>query len=423
MEPIRRIKGTDDILPPESLLWQKLTSIIRKVMSLYNYQEIIMPVFEYSELFARGIGTSTDIVSKEMYTLVDKGGRNVTLRPEGTASVVRAYIEHSLGSKSPVVKLYYIGPMFRQERPQKGRRRQFNQFGIEILGAPSPLADVEGISLNLRILSEIGIHNSKLMINSIGDSNCRGKYRSDLTGYLEKRFDRLCGDCQERYRVNALRVFDCKNESCQIELRDAPLMLDYLCEGCREHFDLVKKGLEKHQIDYSINSRLVRGLDYYTRTVFEIVSSEIGSQDSLSGGGRYDLLVEELGGKSTPAFGFAAGMERMLLAWEQNSVISSSLIKLDCFLAAPKGIHLTQAAIIAEKIRDEGISVEVDLLGRSLKSELKEANRLNARLVIILGEDEASRGVCLVRDMVSSVQWEEPSPRLVNSVVEYISKI
>jgi len=200
-------------------------------------------------------------------------------------------------------------------------------------------------------------------------------------------------------------------------------MLDYLCEGCREHFDLVKKGLEKHQIDYSINSRLVRGLDYYTRTVFEIVSSEIGSQDSLSGGGRYDLLVEELGGKSTPAFGFAAGMERMLLAWEQNSVISSSLIKLDCFLAAPKGIHLTQAAIIAEKIRDEGISVEVDLLGRSLKSELKEANRLNARLVIILGEDEASRGVCLVRDMVSSVQWEEPSPRLVNSVVEYISKI
>ncbi len=415
MEPIKRIKGTDDILPPESATWQYVADTIRRVMSLYNYREIITPIFEYTELFARSIGASTDIVSKEMYTFLDMGERSLTLRPEGTASVVRAYVEHSLSVKFPIAKLYYIGPMFRQEKPQKGRKRQFNQFGIEILGTDSPYADVEGIILNLRVLKELGITDTHLMINSIGDPNCRQGYRRALKEYLQPRLEKLCSDCQLRYHNNPLRVFDCKKQSCQAQLEDAPVMSDYLCDDCRKHFDKVLHILDKLDIEFSINERLVRGLDYYTKTVYEITSTALGSQNSLSGGGRYDILVEELGGKPTPAFGFAAGIERIIMAMEQSEGYETPKPQLDYFIALTNDEILTTAMEFAERLRDKGNSVNIDFRGKSLKSQMKQADKLGAKRVVIIGDDEFSKGVYLLRDMETGEQTEIPLSIIPNT--------
>jgi histidyl-tRNA synthetase len=406
METIRRIKGTEDILPDESYRWNFLFDTVREVMRLYNYKEVITPIFENTDLFARGIGGDTDIVSKEMYTFNDKGGRSLTLRPEGTASVVRAYIEHSLAGKSPVSRLFYTGPMFRQEKPQKGRKRQFNQFGIEIIGTDSPFADVEGILLNLEILRRLKVGECELMINSIGDPRCRKEYYRDLRSYLRARIDGFCRDCQSRIDKNPLRVFDCKNPDCQERLDGAPVVLDYLDEYNRNHFNEIRSALDALQIGYKVNSRLVRGLDYYTKTVYEIVSPSVGAQDALSGGGRYDLLVEELGGKPTPAFGFAAGIERILLAMDKNAEIEISEKRLDCFIAVPDTFVLTNAVAFAEKLRKAGLSAEIDLLGRSLKAQMREANRLNAKRVIIFGGDEFARGIYSIKDMTTGVQQE-----------------
>ncbi len=421
MESIKRIKGTDDILPPEIYLWQFMETKIREIMQRYNYQEMRIPIFEHTELFARSIGEATDIVSKEMYTFNDLGGRSLTLRPEGTAGVVRAYIEHSLGAKEPVVKCYYICPIFRQEKPQKGRRRQFNQFGIEVLGTDSAYADVEGILLNLGILKGLGIDDCQLRINSIGDPDCRVRYRVALKEYLKPRLDELCEDCRIRFEKNPLRILDCKRESCQAELKEAPVVLDHLGEESKEHFEQVRSGLDKLNTDYSIDKRLVRGLDYYTRTVFEIISQSLGAQDSLSGGGRYDLLVEQLGGKPTPAFGFAAGMERLILVMQESERLEMPVRSIDCFIAAPKGENLDEALILAEKVRDRNLSAEIDLLSRSLKAELKTANKLNANFVVILGDNELKRGVGSVRDMKSSEQWEEPLDKLPTRLAELVS--
>ncbi|MCP4633965.1 MAG: histidine--tRNA ligase [candidate division Zixibacteria bacterium] len=406
MKQIIRVKGTEDILPQDSFLWQFLSEEVRDVMHKYNYREIIVPVFEHTELFARGIGSSTDIVSKEMYTMTDMGGRQITLRPEGTASVVRSYIENSLGSQSPVNKLYYFGPMFRQEKPQKGRNRQFHQFGIEIIGTDSPMADVEGIALNMSILSRLGLNDCKLMINSIGDEECRPRFRKELKSYLNSRLENLCTDCQTRYENNPMRVFDCKKRTCQSQLTGAPVMLDFLNEESKKHFNSVQEGLRSLDIEYSLNKRLVRGLDYYTKTVYEITSDSIGAQDSLSGGGRYDLLVEELGGKPTPAFGFAAGIERIVIAMKKVDNFEAPVTKPDCFIAVQNSKLLTNALVLAEKFRRECISVDIDFAGRSLKAQMREANRLGVKAVVIIGENEVEKGIYTYKDMKSGEQKE-----------------
>ncbi|MBD3168087.1 MAG: histidine--tRNA ligase [candidate division Zixibacteria bacterium] len=408
MKALQRIKGTDDILPPESRLWRYLYDVVHQTMSQYGYNEIIVPMFEYTELFARGIGEATDIVSKEMYTFKDMGGRSITLRPEGTASVVRAFTENSLGSKSPLSKLYYIGPMFRQEKPQKGRKRQFYQFGLEVLGTDSPFADVEGIVLNVRILQKLGINDTQLMINSIGDPESRSVYKESLKEYIKSRLDNICDDCRKRYENNPLRVLDCKRQECRKEMQNAPSILEHLNKDSKKHFESVKAGLDAIGIEYKINERLVRGLDYYTRTVYEIVSSSLGAQDSISGGGRYDLLVEELGGKPTPAFGFAAGIERIILAMDGNKRDEIMDSGIDCFIAVLDTKILTKAFELAENFRKAGLSVEIELLGRSLKAQMREANRSGAKTVVMLGEDEINRNVYGLKNMATGDQKEYP---------------
>ncbi len=317
----KAIYGTRDILPDDYPYYLKVISSLSRLAAAANYSFIQPPVFEATELFARGIGETTDIVSKEMYTFSDQGQRSLTLRPEGTASVVRAYLEHSLGAKEGLVKLWYVGPMFRQERPQAGRLRQFYQLGVEAIGSLDPALDAEVIGLNYRILCDLGLTELKIHINSIGMPEDRKTHKKAFAQFVEPKLDKFCADCRKRYEQNPLRMFDCKESSCQQLLKDAPTIMDYLTDENRVHFDKVCEYLEAAAVPYIIDKRLVRGLDYYTRTAWEIKSDKLGSQDSLSGGGRYDLLVEELGGSPTPAIGFAAGIERIIMAMPKNEAV------------------------------------------------------------------------------------------------------
>ncbi len=406
------LHGTRDILPPESSLWQYIEAKVREVMRIYNYREIRFPIFEHTELFQRGIGESTDIVTKEMYTFKDLGGRSLTLRPEGTAPVVRAYIQHSLAKKAPVNKLYYLGPMFRQERPQKGRMRQFHQFAAELLGTLDPAADVEMIDLNLEVYRRLGLKNLKLYLNSVGCPKCRPQHRQKLLAFAKDKLPELCSDCNLRYTRNPLRMFDCKVETCQIILKEAPVMLDSLCHECREHFERVKQNLEYLEIDFELDDHMVRGLDYYTKTAFEIRSEELGAQDSLSGGGRYDLLVSDLGGEETPAIGFAAGTDRLIVAIESQKISYPSDEKIDIFIA-PVGEEAKKTAMkLLFSLRRKGHSCEIDYLDRSLKAQMREANRLGAKKVIIVGERELEEGVYEVKDMQTGEQVRMPQAEL-----------
>jgi len=397
----RTIKGTKDILPEETAGWQHVESVIRRVMQNFNYQEIRTPAFEQTGLFARSIGELTDIVSKEMYTFLDRSEESITLRPEGTAATLRAYIQNNLGEQSPLTKVYYIGPMFRQERPQAGRLRQFHQFGAEAIGASSPQLDVEMMALPLEIYKQLGINHFALKINSVGCEKCRPSYKQLLQKELRSIFTQLSHDSQLRVEQNPLRVLDSKDEKDKELTTGMPLMNEHLCEECTVHFASVRSLLDALNILYEVDGRLVRGLDYYTKTAFEITSTALGSQDALAGGGRYDLLVEELGGKQTPGVGFAAGIERLLIVLaklDKNKIISSTPVIY--FVGLDETARIW-AFLKTNELRRQGICAEVDYLGRSVKSQMREANRQHAQYAIVVGEQELKTKIAKLKNMLT----------------------
>jgi len=408
---IRTVKGTHDILPDETVLWRRIESAIHKFMLKYGYGEIRTPIFEKTELFKRGVGEETDIVSKEMYSWVDQGGDNLTLKPELTAPVVRSFIQHNLGGQSAINRLYYIDACFRRERPQKGRTRQFHQFGAEIFGSPHPEADAEIIAIVYNFYNEMGVKDLAVKLNSIGSDECRENYRDALKTFLQSHLSELTETSKVRFEKNPLRILDTKVEHEKELLKDAPNIADYWSTEDTDHFNSVKEILTALNIPYIIDPLMVRGLDYYTRTTFEITSGALGAQDALCGGGRYDKLVESLGGKSTPAVGFGAGMGRLILALEHSDKENiDDQIKISVISLSEAAIN--QSQIIANDLRKDGYTVLTDTLRRSLKSNLREANRNNVRIAIIIGDDELSKNVVQVKNMQSSDQQFIPTDKL-----------
>lgn len=401
---IKAITGTKDILPSDITKWQYLEKLLRETFQLFNYKEIRTPIFEETALFARGIGEETDIVSKEMYTFKDRSETSITLRPENTAGVVRSFIEQSLGAQQSLNKLYYIGAMFRQERPQAGRLRQFHQFGAEALGSTSPLLDAEMIQVAYHILKNLGLKNLVVKINSLGIPEVRENYKNVLRDYLQNKKDKLSEESRKRFDTNILRIFDSKIEVDQQIMKDAPLLIDYLDEQSKNDFDVVKNYLTNVGIPFEIDPALVRGLDYYTKTTFEIVSGSVGSQSALCGGGRYDLLVEELGGKATPGVGFAAGMERILLACENEKSFSLENDYLDVYLIRIDSDLELEIANIASNLRRENFSCDYDYLNRSVKAQMREANKFNAKYVVFVGGDEYKQGELNVKNLSNGEQ-------------------
>lgn len=405
---IKAIKGTKDILPEEIKNWKYLENIVQRVFHDFNYQEIRTPIFEETSLFERSIGEATDIVGKEMYTFTDRGGTNITLKPEMTASVVRSFVEHSLGNLQSLNKLFYISPMFRQERPQAGRLRQFHQFGAEALGSTSPYLDAEMIQIAFNILKKLGLNDLTVKINSLGVPASRELYKEKLKNFLADKKELLSEDSRKRFDVNILRIFDSKVDSDQALLKDAPTILDYLDDESRNDFEIVKKSLNTAGIPFWVDSKLVRGLDYYTKTTFEIASGRVGSQNALCGGGRYDLLVEELGGKSTPGVGFAAGIERILMACANEKSFTLPEDSLDLYIVK---LDKELSSIIydtATYFRKEGFAVDFDYLDRSVKAQMREANKCNAKFVLFIGGDEYKSGLCNLKKMSDGVQLQVP---------------
>ncbi len=396
-------KGTRDLLPPETSLWQQMERIFADVCSRFGYREIRLPTFEQTELFQRGVGEVTDIVQKEMYTFPDKGGRSMTLRPEGTAGVVRSYVENGLASWPSPVRLYYNITAFRYENVQKGRYREFHQFGCEAFGAAGPLIDAELISLLAVFFSEVGLAETSLRINSIGCPDCRQTYLALLKDWLRPHLDQLCQNCQERFERNPLRIIDCKAEACQQLTAAAPAQADHLCPPCQEHFTGLQHHLEVLQLPFTVDKKIVRGLDYYTRTVFEFVSDHVGTQGTICGGGRYDGLVEMLGGQPTAGIGFALGVERLLLELAARQAISQPESGLELYLAVA-GTARDVAQDLCLRLRQAGVRCETDLLQRSLKAQLRSAGRSGARYLLVLGDDEAASGQANLRDLASGTE-------------------
>ncbi|MBQ7318350.1 MAG: histidine--tRNA ligase, partial [Phascolarctobacterium sp.] len=392
--------------PADVAAWRYLEDTMRKVCAQYGYKEIRTPVFEHTELFLRGIGETTDVVEKEMYTFTDRGDRSLTLRPENTASAVRAFIEHKLYAEPAPTKLFYIGPMFRYDRPQAGRYRQFHQFGIEALGVQGPNIDAEIILLAVQILQSLGLKDLKLKINSVGCPKCRPEHREKLQEFFKPNFEHLCKDCQSRYDRNPLRLLDCKVPKCQELGEGAPSLEECLCEECKAHFEGLKELLTAAGIEYEVDHNLVRGLDYYTKTAFEIQYSPLGAQSAVCGGGRYDGLIEEVGGPATPGIGFAMGMERVLLALESQNLLPAADDAMDVFVVCPKKENFTIAFKTAIELRRAGFKVDYDFQGRSMKAQMKAANRVQAKYVLIFGEDEVARGQVVLRNMANSEQNE-----------------
>jgi len=398
------IKGFKDILPEEIGHWQRLESTARRLLESFGYQEIKTPLLESTELFSRGIGQDTDIVSKEMYSLQDGKGRGMTLRPEATASVVRAYIQHRLYQKDPVQKLFSIGPMFRHERPQKGRFRQFHQVNAEMFGDPGPRSDADIIGMTMHLVDSIGLKDLSLYLNSLGCPACRPSFRETLKSYLEGKRDLLCEDCRRRAITNPLRVFDCKVEGCNHAVAEAPSILDFLCDACRDHFEGLKDYLSRLDIPFILNHRLVRGLDYYTRTTFEIQTERLGAQNAVLGGGRYDGLVKLLGGPDHPAIGFALGAERIVALLEEMGPAETTTP--DLYIAA-LGAEAEKICFgWAMALRKSGILVEMEYASKGLKAQMKRADRLGAGKVLIVGNEELSRGKGILRDMKTKMQHE-----------------
>jgi histidyl-tRNA synthetase len=414
---IKAIRGFNDILPDEIGKWQFVENTAREIFEGFGFSEIRIPILERTELFSRGIGEATDIVEKEMYTFSDRSGNSLTLRPEATASMARAYLEHQLYTFDPVAKLYCLGPMFRYERPQKGRYRQFYQIDAEVFGVGNPMVDVEVILMLIHFLRRVGLEKLELQINSLGCRICRPRYREELKTFLTKRSFQLCEDCQRRLQTNPLRIFDCKVETCQEAIADAPKVSDFICPECQDHFDKVKKYVEMAGLAYILNPRMVRGLDYYTRTAFEVVSYQLGSQNAVTGGGRYDNLFQEIGGMDIPGIGFAIGMERLisLLPKEKEFIQRPHL-----FIAAMGGETQREAYQIINQLHLEGIRTELDYEGKSLKSQMRRADKLKARYALILGEEELKRGTAVLRNMENKMQEEIPMQNIVNTLKEKI---
>ena len=389
-------KGTQDLLPSQSHRWQRIEQNMRDICALAGYREIRTPIFEHTELFQRGVGDTTDIVTKEMYTFKDKGDRSITLKPEGTAGAVRAFIENGLAGGVLPAKMYYITPAFRYERPQAGRLREFHQFGVEIFGAASAQTDAEAILMADTLLKKLGL-NVALKLNSIGCKTCRAAYNKALKDFFAPYLDGLCHDCKTRYEKNPLRLLDCKEEGCKKLNADAPTILEYLCDDCAAHFEEVKTCLDLSGIAYEIDSRIVRGLDYYTRTVFEFVSTSIGAQGTVCAGGRYDGLIEELGGKAMPAVGFAAGIERLLIVMEQTGVEIPKEAKPVVYLAGMDKDCRQKTFEIATALRKAGIFAEIDHMERSIKAQFKYADKIGAQYVAVIGGNELAEGKANVK--------------------------
>lgn len=419
---IKAITGTKDILPSDIRKWYHLENLVKKIFQNYNYKEIRTPIFEETSLFARGIGEETDIVSKEMYTFKDRSNTSITLKPEMTAGVVRAFIEHSLGEKQSLTKVFYISPMFRQERPQAGRLRQFHQFGAEALGSYSPLLDAEMIEMAFEILKRLGLKDLSVKINSLGIPSARENYKNELRKYLADKKSKLTEESRIRLDKNILRIFDSKAEQDQEIMKNAPLLLDYLDDESKQDFDIVKNYLTNLNIPFEVEPKLVRGLDYYTKTTFEIISGKVGAQSSLCGGGRYDLLVEELGGKPTPGVGFAAGMERILLACENENVLSLPEPYIDVYLVRIENDLILKVSEIASALRKNDLAVDYDYLARSVKAQMRDANKLNARFVLFVGGDEYKNGELVIKNLATSEQEKIKASELsslINRVKNY----
>ena len=391
-------KGTKDVLPAESYKWQYVESIARETAKLFNVKEIRTPVFEHTELFQRGVGETTDVVTKEMYTFKDKGDRSITLKPEGTAGAVRSFIENGMGNGVLPAKMYYIIPAFRYERPQAGRLREFHQFGVEIFGAKSAQTDAEAILIADSLLKKLGL-NVQLYINSIGCPACRAEYNKALKAFFAPHLDKLCYDCKTRYEKNPLRLLDCKEEECQKINANAPTILQYLCEDCAAHFETLKEYLQAAGVENEINPRIVRGLDYYTRTVFEFVSTSIGAQGTVCGGGRYDGLIEELGGNSMPAVGFAAGIERLLMVMEQGGSTLPKEETPTVYLAGLDAECRKKAFLLCAALRAKGVYAETDHMERSVKAQFKYADKIGAQFVAVIGGNELAEGRMNVKNM------------------------
>ncbi len=410
---IKAVKGTRDLLPPSTEVWNRVETVARAIFRAYNYHEIRTPIFEETQLFARGVGAETDIVTKEMYTFVDRDDSSLTLRPENTASVIRAYIEHRLDQRPGVQKLYYIGPMFRRERPQKGRYRQFYQIGAEAIGSESPMVDAEVIEMVVAILKGVGLSGFQLLINSVGDQNCRPQYVERLRQELKSVAHQMCGDCQRRAETNPLRVLDCKIEADQPIIEKLPHITDCLCDACRTHFDAVKQYLTELGIDYEVKPRLVRGLDYYMRTTFEVVHGSLGAQNSVLGGGRYDGLAESLGSKvHAPGIGFSIGEDRLVMSVEGDQPAAA----LD-LVVAPLGDAATRHAVVmARDLRAAGVSVEV--IEGKLKRAMELANKFGAKFTLIVGDNEMAEGRYALKNMTTGDQdkltRDEIAARLAN---------
>lgn len=412
---IRGVRGAPDILPADAARWQRVEDEARRVLYKYGYEEIRTPIFERTELFVRGIGEGTDIVDKQMYTFQDRGNESLTLRPEATAPVIRAYLEHRLFTKGGLAKIYYIGPMFRHERPQAGRFRQFHQIGAEAIGVEDPALDAEVLDLLSHLFDTLGLRGLQLQLNSIGDEVCRPAFRKRFTQYIQRKREGLCRDCLVRLERNPLRILDCKEEGCRRVVAQAPHPLESLCEECETHFRRLRELLAHLKIDYGINERLVRGLDYYTRTTFEFVNPALGAQNAVAGGGRYDRLVEEMGGPPTPGIGFAIGMERLLISLAP----AETREEWTGVFAATLGNEAFQLGLrIVQEIRRQGLRASLDLEGRSLKSQMRLAHKERYRYVLILGEDELKDGLAMLKDMAEGSQEQVPLREVLDRLVK-----
>ena len=410
-------RGTKDITPKDVYKWHYVEKKFREICALYGYEEIRTPIFEHTEVFARSVGDTTDVVQKEMYSFTDRGDRQLSLKPEGTAGVIRSFIENKMYADTQPTKLYYITPCFRYERPQAGRQRQFHQFGIEVLGSDGPSVDAEVISLAVQFFNEMGLKNLSVNINSVGCPTCREEYNRKLKEYLDKKVDVLCETCLERKDKNPMRVIDCKNPHCKENLQDIPFMIDHLCDDCKEHFEKLQTYLKEMDINYVVDKTIVRGLDYYKKTAFEIISNDIGSQSTVCGGGRYDGLVEMLGGpKGISGIGFGLGVERLLLTLENNNIEIENPKSTDIYIATIGDAAKTKSFKLIKDLRTNHISADNDHLDKSLKAQFKYSDKLNAKYTVVIGDDELANDTATLKNMKTSEQTTIKLSELVDEL-------
>ncbi len=413
-------RGTNDVLPEDSYKWQFVEQKLIETAGLYGFKEIRVPVFEHTEVFTKNVGDTTDVVQKEMYTFTDKGDRSITLRPEFTAGVIRSVIENSLTAAALPVKVCYCGGCYRYEKPQAGRLREFHQFGAECVGAASPSADAEVIAMANQLLRDIGITKISLEINSIGCPTCRAEYHKALKSYFDARKEELCGTCNERLDRNPMRILDCKSPVCSEIAKDAPAVIDFLCNDCQAHFDGVRAQLDAMEIPYKVNPRIVRGLDYYTRTVFEFISGDIGAQATVCGGGRYDGLLEQMGGQPQPALGFAMGIERLLMVLESQKTELPAPAPCDIYIAPMGEAATLRAAVLCNKLREEGFEALCDIVGRGLKAQMRYANKLGCRFTLVLGDSELESGKAKLKCMENGNETEVELANLADELYNAI---